>query len=189
MRLSEPRIEPTTNDEWTPEQAELMAPLVERGADFNIFRTMIREPAAFRAFLAWGNYILSRANALPAREREIAVLRTGWLCRAGYEWAQHVVIGKRVGLTDEEIEAIKTGAEAPGWSAADSSILTACDELHHDQFITDPTWARLAAHFDDKQRVDLVYTVGQYTQVSMLLNSFGVQPDAGLAVDPALDGR
>lgn len=189
MRLSEPRIEPTADGDWTPEQAELMAPLVERGADFNIFRTMVREPAAFRAFMAWGNYILSRANGLPPREREIAILRTGWLCRAGYEWAQHVVIGRRVGLSDAEIEAIKIGAEASGWSPADAAILAACDELHRDQFITDPTWARLTAHFDEKQRVDLVYTIGQYTQVSMLLNSFGVQPDAGLVVDPALDGR
>ena len=189
MRLSEPRVQPTTDDEWTPEQVELMAPLVERGTDFNIFRTMIRHPAAFRAFLAWGNYILSRANALPAREREIAVLRTGWLCRAGYEWGQHVVIGKRVGLTDAEIEAIKAGASAPSWSAADAAILAACDELHADQFVSEATWARLSAHFDEKQRVDLVYTVGQYTQVSMLLNSFGVQPDDGLVIDPALGGR
>ena len=188
MRLSKPRIEPTRDEEWTPEQAELMAPLVERGADFNIFRTMVRVPAAFRAFMAWANYILSKANGLPAREREIAILRTGWLCRAGYEWAQHVVIGRRVGLTDAEIEAIKTG-NAADWTAADAAILAACDELHSDQFITDATWARLAAHFDAKQCADLVYTVGQYTQVSMLLNCFGVQPDHGLVVDPALDGR
>jgi len=189
MRLSEPRIRPTTDSEWTPEQAALMAPLLERGVDFNIFRTMVRSPEAFRAFMAWGNYILSRSNALPARQREIAILRIGWLCRAGYEWGQHVVIGKRSGLTDAEIEAIKIGSEAPGWSAADATILVACDELHHDQFITPATWARLSAHFDEKQRVDLVYTVGQYTQVSMLLNSFGVQPDAGLVIDPALDLR
>ncbi|MDO9488336.1 MAG: carboxymuconolactone decarboxylase family protein [Sphingomonadaceae bacterium] len=189
MRLSRPRIEPTKDADWTPDQAALMAPLIERGTDFNIFRTMVRDPAALRAFLAWGEYILSRRNGLPAREREIAILRTGWLCRAGYEWAQHVVIGKRSGLTDAEIEAIKVGAEAPGWSAADAALLAASDELHHDQFVTSATWTRLAAHFDEKQRVDLVYTVGQYTQVSMLLNSLGVQPDEGLLIDPALDLR
>lgn len=189
MRLAEPRIPATRDDDWTPDQAALMAPLVARGTDFNIFRTMVRDPAALRAFLAWGEYILSRRNGLPAREREIAILRIGWRCRAGYEWGQHVVIGKRAGLTDAEIEAIKVGAGAPGWSDADAAILAACDELHDDQFVTSATWARLAAHFDDKQRVDLVYTVGQYTQVSMLLNSLGVQPDAGLAIDPALDLR
>lgn len=189
MRLSEPRIPPTSAADWTPEQAALMAPLIERGVDFNIFRTMLRSPEAFRAFMAWGNYILSRSNALPAREREIAILRTGWLCRAGYEWAQHVVIGKRSGLTDAEIAAIKIGAEAPGWRDADAAILVASDELHRDQFVTPATWERLSAHFDEKQRVDLVYTVGQYTQVSMLLNSFGVQPEEGLVIDPALDMR
>lgn len=189
MRLREPRLRPTTDAEWTPEQAALMAPLVERGADFNIFRTMVRDPEAFRAFMAWGNYILSRKNGLPAREREIAILRIGWLCRAGYEWGQHLVIGKRSGLVDAEIEAIKAGEKGAGWSDADRAILAACDELHHDRFITDPTWVRLAAHFDQKQCADLVYTVGQYTQVSMLLNSFGVQPDAGLTIDPAIDGR
>lgn len=189
MRLSEPRVQPLSNEEWTAEQAELMSPFLSRGADFNIFRTMVRHPEAFRAFMAWGNYILSRSNALPAREREIAILRIGWLCRAGYEWGQHVVIGKRSGLTDAEIEAIKAGADAPSWSPADAAILAACDELHRDQFVSNPTWERLSAHFDEKQRVDLVYTVGQYTQVSMLLNSFGVQPDRGLAIDPALDGR
>ncbi|MFC3711838.1 carboxymuconolactone decarboxylase family protein [Sphingoaurantiacus capsulatus] len=189
MRLSQPRITPTANEEWTPEQAALMAPLVEHGSAFNIFRTMVRHPEAFRAFLTWGNYVLSQKNALPAREREIAILRIGWLCRAGYEWGQHVVIGKRSGLTDAEVEAIKVGEGTPDWSAADAAILAACDELHADQFISDATWARLAAHFDEKQRVDLVYTVGQYTQVSMLLNSFGVQPDVGLAIDPAIDGR
>jgi hypothetical protein len=72
---------------------------------------------------------------------------------------------------------------------ADAAILAATDELHRDQFVAPATWDRLARHFDEKQRVDLVYTVGQYTQVSMLLNSFGVQPDAGLAIDPALDAR
>lgn len=189
MRLAEPRIPPTRDADWTPEQAALMAPLVEHGTDFNIFRTMVRDPTALRAFLAWGEYILSRRNGLPAREREIAILRIGWRCRAGYEWGQHVVIGKRSGLTDAEIEAIKVGAGAPGWSDADAAILAACDELHDDQFVTPATWDRLSAHFDDKQRVDLVYTVGQYTQVSMLLNSLGVQPDAGLAIDPALDLR
>ena len=60
------------------------------------------------------------------------------------------------------------------------------DELHADQFITDATWAALKAHFTDKQCMDVVFTCGQYTQVSMILNSFGVQLDAGQTLDPDL---
>lgn len=188
MRLPAPRIAPLTDADLTPKARAALAALPEFARAFNIFRTQAHKPAALTAFLAWGNYILSPANALPARERELAILRTGYLCRAGYEWAQHCVIGQQAGLTGAEIAAIKAGADAPGWSALDAAILQACDELVRGHFITDPTWAALAA-LGDEGRIDLVYTVGQYTQVSMLLNSAGVQLDAMLTPDPDLNHR
>ncbi len=154
----------------------------------NIFRTMIQAPKAAKGFLAWGNYVLSKKNDLPGREREIVILRIGFLCKSGYEWTQHVPIGQRAGLTDDEVARIKVGADAPGWSPADQALLRASDELHHDQFITSDTWAALKAHFSDKQCMDVVFTAGQYTQVSMILNSFGVQLDAGQTLDPDLKG-
>ncbi len=186
MRLTQPRLKPLTDAELSEAAAAIIAPFKGRGADYNIFRTMARRPAALRSFLEWGNYILSKANSLDARTRELAILRTGFNCRSGYEWAQHVVIGERSGLTGEEIARIKAGPDAPGWSAADAAILTACDDLSKDYFVSDAAWAALGAHFSDDQRMDLVFTVGQYTQVSMLLNSFGVQLDAGLVADPDL---
>ncbi|HPA39826.1 MAG TPA: carboxymuconolactone decarboxylase family protein, partial [Phenylobacterium sp.] len=76
----------------------------------------------------------------------------------------------------------------PSWSPADAALLQASDELHHDQFITPATWTALKAHFSDKQCMDLVYTAGQYTQVSMILNTFGVQLDEGQTLDPDLKG-
>jgi 4-carboxymuconolactone decarboxylase len=188
MRLTEPRIPPLADDQMDADQREVLAPMLETGRVLNIFRTMATYPKAAKAFLAWGNYILSRRNALPAREREIVILRIGFLCKAGYEWAQHAPIGIRAGLTDDEVERIKAGAGAPGWSAADAALLRATDELHRDYFISDASWAGLKAHFDQKQCMDLVYTAGQYTQVSMILNSFGVQLDEGQTLDPDLKG-
>jgi alkylhydroperoxidase family enzyme len=157
------------------------------GRVLNIFRTLLREPKAMRGFLSWGNYVLSRRNGLPEREREIVILRIGYLCKSGYEWTQHHAIGLRSGLKAEEIERIKTGADG-GWSDADAALIRASDELHNDQFITNPTWAQLKAHFSDKQCMDVVFTAGQYTQVSMMLNSFGVQLDEGQTLDPDLKG-
>jgi alkylhydroperoxidase family enzyme len=186
MRLTKPRIAPVPDAELDADQKEILAPMGDRV--LNIFRTMVRAPKAAKGFLAWGNYVLSRRNDLPAREREIVILRIGYLCKAGYEWTQHVPIGVRAGLTDDEVARIKQGAPAPGWSAADQALLRASDELHHDQFITDATWAALKAHFTDKQCMDVVFTAGQYTQVSMILNSFGVQLDAGQTLDPDLKG-
>jgi len=185
MRLTAPRVAPLSDAEFTPEQKEILEPM--GGRVLNIFRTLVREPKAIKAFLSWGNYVLSKRNALPAREREIVILRIGFLCKSGYEWTQHVAIGKRESLTDDEIARIKKGAGA-GWSAADAALIKASDELHHDQFITDATWKTLGEHFTQKQCMDLVFTAGQYTQVSMILNSFGVQLDPGQTLDPDLKG-
>ena len=185
MRLTSPRIAPLSDGELTDEQKELLAPM--GGRVINIFRTLVREPKAFKGFLAWGNYVLSRRNALPEREREIVILRTGYLCKSGYEWTQHVVIGKRSGLSDDEIARIKKGADA-GWSVADAALIRASDELHATQFISDATWKALQAHFSQKQCMDVVFTAGQYTQVSMFLNTFGIQLDEGQTLDPDLKG-
>jgi 4-carboxymuconolactone decarboxylase len=186
MRLTQPRFAPLSDAEMTPEQDEALKDF-RPGPVLNIFRTLARAPKALTRFNAWGGYVLSRRNDLPAREREIVILRTGYLCKSGYEFTQHTRIGLQAGLTEAEIANIKAGADA-GWSAADAALIQATDELHSDQFIGEATWAALGQHFTDKQRMDVVFTTGQYTQVSMILNTFGVQLDAGQTLDPDLKG-
>lgn len=186
MRLKAPRIDPVELDQLTPDQDEALGPFLKTGRVLNIFRTLARAPKGLKRFNVWGGYVLSDKNDLPAREREIVILRTGYLCGSGYEWTQHVAIGQRVGLTDAEIEAIKTGAEAPVWSAEDAALLRATDDLVKDHFVSPASWAGLD-FLTEKQRMDLVFTCGQYTQVSMMLNSFGVQLDDGQTLDPDLD--
>ena len=186
MRLAAPRIAPLQDDELTEEQRAALAPMSAGGrAPLNIFRTLARAPKALTRFNEWGSYVLSRRNSLPAREREIVILRVGYLCKSGYEFTQHTRIGLNEGLTRDEIARIKAGAEA-GWSDADAALIRAADELVRDHFVSDATWAALCRHFDEKQRMDVVFTAGQYTQVSMFLNTFGVQLDAGQTLDPDL---
>lgn len=190
MRLHAPRIAPLEDRAFSEEQRAIAE--TQRGRDgrlLNIFRTLAHAPEALKSFLAWGGYILSDRNSLPARERELAILRIGFLCRSGYEWTQHHRIGLRCGLTSEEIERIKIGTAAPGWSRAERSLLSACDELHRGQFIEETTWKALLADYSQKQAMDLVMTAGQYTQVCMMLNTFGIQLDEGQVLDPDLDQR
>jgi alkylhydroperoxidase family enzyme len=196
MRLSAPRIAPVDLSTIDDEQREALAVFAgtardvtkSEGAVLNIFRTLVRAPRAMTAFLAWGGYILSRRNSLSARDRELVILRTGFNCGSGYEFTQHTRIGLDAGLSEAEIGAIKAGPDDPAWNAQDRAMLRATDDLTGDFHVSDTSWAALS-FLTDKQKMDLVMTVGQYTQVSMMLNSFGVQLDPGQELDPALDRR
>src|SRR3954468_5919428 len=110
MRLTKPRFSPLSDAELTPEQAEALEPM-RSGPVLNIFRTLAHAPKALSRFNQWGGYVLSRRNDLPAREREIVILRTGFLCKSGYEFTQHTRIGLQSGLTEAEIDQIKAGPD------------------------------------------------------------------------------
>ncbi|MDG2332613.1 MAG: carboxymuconolactone decarboxylase family protein [Myxococcota bacterium] len=175
MRMNTPRIAPLDEGEL-PEEMRIG---FGDGPVLNIFRTLARHPELAKRWLVFANHVLGKST-FPARERELVILRMGWLCQAGYEWGQHVLIGRASGLTDEEIERIADGPEAEGWSDADRWLLRATDELRSDAFLSDPTWQALAEIYSEQQLMDLIFTAGQYNLVSMVLNSVGVQPDAGL---------
>ena len=180
MRLSVPRFRAIPPEEWSGEAKEALSP-VGGGAfpALNIFRTLANYPKLAKRWMVFANHVLGK-NSLPPREREILILRIGWLCRAEYEWAQHVVIGKREGLSEDEIARIGTGPDAPGWSELDRALLRATDELHRDAFVSDATWSLLGKHLNAQQLMDVVATVAQYNLVSWFLNSFGVQLEEGV---------
>lgn len=158
-------------------QTELMAQVGLGGPTVNIFATLVRHPGLFGRWLPFGGKLL--AGKLPARERELLVLRTGWLCGSPYEWAQHVVVGRAAGLTDEEIDRVVAGPDAEGWDAFDAVVLRAADELHDDSCLTDATWAALAERYDEAQLIEVPMVVGHYHLVSFTLNSLGVPLEAG----------
>ncbi|MEH6570684.1 MAG: carboxymuconolactone decarboxylase family protein [Halioglobus sp.] len=174
MRLETPRVLPLTDEQLDPELKVQLG-----GRILNIFRTLAHHPKLMKRWLVFGNHILAKSSLSP-RDRELVILRVGWLCESGYEWAQHVVIGKAAGLSDEEIQLITQGGDADSWSPAEAALLNGTDELHNDSFIGDTTWSSLSQHYSTQQLMDFVFTVGQYHTVSMALNTFGVQLDAGL---------
>ena len=182
-RLSRPRIEPVKKEAWTDAQRAILEPIDNRGRMYNVHSTIANHPKLARDWLTFATYVL-RDNSLPPRDREVLILRIGWLCHAEYEWAQHARIGKRAGLTDDDLKWIAEGPQAAGLGEHDRLLLTAVDELHADAFITDATWNGLAKTYSTQQMMDVVFTVGEYNLVSMALNSFGVQLDEGLTGFP-----
>ncbi len=145
------------------------------GRDLNLFKVLMHHPDLVRRWTVFAGHVL-RKQTLPARERELLILRIGWLNQAEYEWAQHVEIAKREGISESEIERVKQGP-AGAWSVDDALLMQAVDDLYENSVVAEATWNALAGKYSIEQMIDLVFTIGQYNLVSWALNSFGVPLD------------
>jgi 4-carboxymuconolactone decarboxylase len=181
-RAQTPRIAPLEPEHWDAETRDLLGKMLTGPDDrpINIFATVARHPKLLKRWLVFAAHVLSK-NELPARDRELLILRTGWLCRAPYEWGQHVAIARGCGISDEEIALVPHGPAARGWTPFDAALLQAADELHAAGTISDHTWEALAERYDERQLLEVTFTVGQYHLVAFALNSCGVPLDAGIA--------
>ena len=158
-----------------PEDRESVEKNAMNGRIFNVFKVLAHHPKLLKRWTPFAGHVLGK-QTLPFRDRELLILRIGWLNQAEYEWAQHVEIAKRAGITAEEIERVKRGPGA-GWSAHEGALIQAVDDLYENSVVSDQTWGTLAASLSIEQLMDLVFTVGQYNLVSWALNSFGVPLD------------
>jgi 4-carboxymuconolactone decarboxylase len=141
--------------------------------------TMLRHPDLLRVHTALAIFLMAK-GALAPRDRELAVLRTAWLCGSPYEWGEHVALGKRLaGLTSEEIARARVGSAAEGLNDHDRTIFRAVEEMHEDAKISDETWTALAADLDYQQLLELPILVGQYQGVAYLLNSARIRMNEG----------
>lgn len=165
-----PRVAPVENP--GPEVADLLANTMsdDAGVPLSIFRTMAHHPRMMKRFNLLGGFFLTRGE-LPARERELCILRTAWRTGSEYEWAQHVLIGRDAGLTDTEIEQIALGGD---WSEPDAALLRLTDEVLEHTDVSDETWSELSERYTDAQLCELVLLVGFYRMTAGFLNATGV---------------
>jgi len=199
--LSEPRIPPRPSADWDAEVLDALSilrppgsarqapgPKPEPSRDrpvSNILGIFSWHPALTKAFLPFNNHLF--ASTLTARDREMVTVRTGWLRRGEYEWAQHVRMARNAGMSDEEVDAIMAGPDSPVWGPRDAALLRSVDEIAADHYVSDQTWKRLAEDFDRQQLMDLVFTIGSYDLLAMAFNTFGLELDPGLTGFPPQD--
>lgn len=138
----------------------------------------LRHPGLFRAQMLLGIEVAGKST-IPDRERELAVLRIALLCRAPFEWAEHVLIGKRFGVTPEEIERVIEGSSAPGWTEHEAAILRGCEELIGDHCLSDATWNTLAKSWGEKEMLEFPMLVGSYLMTALQQNSLRVPMEPG----------
>jgi alkylhydroperoxidase family enzyme len=190
--VTRPRLAPIPAQQWTDEQQaalrgafpdRLIDSYVAGGPDApplpTVLATLVHHPVLAAPFLRFNNVLL-RTPALTPRQRELPVLRVAWRTRSTYEWIQHARLRERYDVTLDDVEAIARGETLASWTDLERALVTAADELLDDSCISDATWSALAADLDERQLVEVVFTVGTYTMLAMAFNSFGMQIEAGV---------
>lgn len=144
----------------------------------NIFKTIGKHPKMLDGIGRLGGFLLS-GKGFPPRERELVILRVGWRSGSVYEWGQHVLMGRREGVTDEELARLRAPG-LDGWSDDDRPLVAFADELCQTNTVSDATWRALASRFGEAQLIELVVLGGFYRLIAGTLNALGVELDDGV---------
>jgi len=175
-----PRLPPLGDDEIAPELREV----IERWP-YNLHRTLAHSPSTLLRWLPYAEHILSE-NALPEREREVAILRVAWNARSRYEWGLHGRLARRLGFTDADLAAVVEGPDASHWSEAEAALVRGADEIMRGWKLSDATWEVLARHFDDRQLIDYIFVCCQFLLVAVTLESLRIPLEEG--IEPLPEG-
>ena len=162
------RLPYLTQDDLKPEDKGLLS------RDINLYRILVHNPEAMRAFSGLGGYLRHRTT-LDARLRELAILQVGWLAKSAYEWSHHVKIGYDFGVTDVDIEALKaeTAGRASALEPRAKLVLQAAREIHAGG-CSEATFRELEGCFSNAEVLDVVVTAAFYCAVVRLLASFAI---------------
>jgi alkylhydroperoxidase family enzyme len=179
------RLSALADGEMDARQREIVSMFISNGKTENVFRTLAHYPELLKRWSSLIGHVLVK-NSLPLRDREILILRIGYLARAEYEWAQHIEIARKAGFTDADFTAIMKGV---GLSASEDLLLHTADELWHRAKIADETWKKLSGKYSMRQMLDIVVTVGQYNLVSMVLNSLDIELEDDIGEYPPLPAQ
>lgn len=176
--MTEPRIAP-----GGPAQTGRVVAAFERLAarrmgtrSLNLFTTLGRHRRLFWPWLRFAGRLMPRGR-LSRRQTELVILRVANLRGCEYELEHHRRLGRRAGLTPEEIERVAQGPGAAGWSASERAILAATDEIDAGGDIGDETWRELSAHLDEPRLIELCMLAGHYEMLATTIAALRIQPD------------
>ena len=162
------RLPYLTAEDLKPEDKGLLS------RDINLYRILVHNPDAMRAFSGLGQYLRHRTT-LDARLRELAILQVGWLAKAPYEWSHHVKIGYDFGVTDADIEGLiaDSAGKPNGLDAKAKLVAKAAREIHAGG-CSEATFKELQGAFSEAEILDIVVTASFYCAVVRLLTSFAI---------------
>jgi 4-carboxymuconolactone decarboxylase len=170
------RVAPVSHPDEDQRARLAKTPLGESGQPLNLFATLAHRPRLLTRVNSLGSCLMF-GSVIPARERELVILRTAGRDHCAYEISHHRSLGAAAGLTDEEIEAALDPASSHRWLAADGAMLRVADELVDGADVSDAAWSGLDGVLDDAGRLELLVLVGFYRMLAGLLNGARVELD------------
>jgi alkylhydroperoxidase family enzyme len=186
------RVDPLPPGAWPPGMTDALAALrppnprypypsrdPTRPKGLNALGMLAHHPELTTAYNHFNGHVLFASTITP-RQRELLVLRVAVLRDADYEWAQHAVLAGDAGISEAELEQVRSDPLDADWSPFEAALLTAADELVRDARLSDGTWATLATELDVQQLMDVVFTVGAYDLLAMAFRTFDVELDDDL---------
>lgn len=171
------KVAPLPVNQWDVALQDIVADM--HGQPINVHKLMAHHPDLLKAWWSFRNHSVS-GGALGSRLGELVILRVAVHMKAWYEWASHVDRSLKYGLSLEEIERVKQGAAAAGWTQQEQAVLQAVDELVAEHAIAPATLANLQQTCTLQQIFDLIAIQGMYVILAGMINSFGLELDTSV---------
>lgn len=143
-----------------------------RGKSYQFMRVLSISGRLHVPYLIWNSRLMP-SGKLPRKQTEAVILRTAWLCGSEYEWTQHSAIGRRAGLTEQQVEAAGPAPDSELFDAQTRTMLAGVEELLTDHKLSDATYDALRAEIPPKLILEYVMLVGTYSALAGSLNTFG----------------
>jgi alkylhydroperoxidase/carboxymuconolactone decarboxylase family protein YurZ len=170
-----PSVKPLPGSKWDSSLAHILDDM--QGQPLNVHALMANHPQLLNAWWSFRNYAVG-GGELGRRKAELVILRVAVQMKSWYEWGSHVERALACGLTLEEIERVKQGAQASHWTPAEAVLLQAVDELLCQRAIATETLEALYQYYTDRQLMDLIAIQGLYVILGGMLNTWGLELDA-----------
>jgi 4-carboxymuconolactone decarboxylase len=186
------RIHGIRHEDYTSTQKKLCTQITggkrSNGRDYDSFFTEAGElKGPFNAYLyspAIGEAAQKLGEAvrfessIPSKLREIAILTVASKWKAQYEWWAHEKIARKLGINGKTIKSLLEGQQPQFDHHSESLVFAFCVELTENKRISDSLYTETVELMGEKMVVELVFLIGYYTTVAMILNVFEVDiPD------------
>lgn len=139
------------------------------------FALLMHSPGLAQKVMEAGAHVRLHSTLSPI-ERELAILAVAREKDAAYEWASHVATGRKAGMREQAIEAIRNNADVASLEPDERDIVLFVRQLLQTNKVSDEVFDALRGRHGDRWLVELAATVGQYQYISAINNTFDLRP-------------